>query len=138
MLVHIFFTKKRTYTYIYITEKMYNLNTTCQSLGFIIMALWQCAWSVPTAWIMATKPIWSDNLEHNTVLYKIIVFTKLGRDGKKGVLWCTKVWGTQSRFRQTLYTLHCVICYRYHDHDLLSLQTFHYNKSWFWYFSTVV
>ena len=32
----------------------------------------------------------------------------------------------------------CYLRYRYHDHDLLSLQTFHYNKSWFWYFSTVV
>ena len=88
---------------------MYNLNTTCQSLGFIIMTLWQCAPSAPTTWIMATKPIWSDNLEHDTVLYKIIVFTKVARDGKKEVLWCTEVWGTQNRFRQTLCTLYIVL-----------------------------
>ena len=98
MLVHIFSLKNIhiAYTYIYITEKMCNLNTTCQSLGFIIMALWQCAPSVPTAWIMATKPIWSDNLEHDTVLYKIIVFTKLARDEKKKFCDAPKSEGTKT------------------------------------------
>ena len=87
---------------------------------------------------MATKPIWSDNLEHDTVLYKIMVFTKLARDEKKKFCDAPKSERpkTDSGKLCTLYIVLFITVIMI-MHDLLSLH-FHYNKSWFLYFSTVV